>query len=193
MSLSDALRAAALDRARRSGHTLDGVVIEPTGVIDLREMARSASRETDHSVKLPVIAGYLQRIDRAPEPPLADTALWRRLRPVSPDINEEPTAEATPVDLAPLDLDDLLDDLDSMPPFEPLVIDLADVEEPPSVHERNGESPIDATLADDAGRPVAVCVHCGSFGQRDLFDRFSQTEYYSCDDCGHMWQQIAKD
>ena len=56
MSLSDALRAAALDRARRNGHTLDGVVIEPTGVIDLREMARSASRETDHSVKLPVIA-----------------------------------------------------------------------------------------------------------------------------------------
>lgn len=188
MSLSNALRAAALDRARRNGQTLDGVVIEPTGVIDLREMARSAGRETDHSVKLPVIAGYLQRTDREPEPALADTALWRRLRPVSPD------AETAPADnLSPLDLDDLFEDVDSMAPSEPLVVDLSEVDEPTAVREDEMVSPVDATLADDAGRPVAVCNMCGSFGQRDLFDRFSLTEYYSCDDCGHMWQQIAED
>ena len=36
---------------------------------------------------------------------------------------------------------------------------------------------------------TAVCDRCTSIGQRDLFDRFSRTEYFSCDDCGHMWQR----
>ena len=65
-----------------------------------------------------------------------------------------------------------------------------DVTEPAAIDHM---PPVDATLADDVGRPVAVCGHCGSFGQRDLLDRFSRTEYYSCDDCGHMWQQPADD
>ena len=38
-------------------------------------------------------------------------------------------------------------------------------------------------------RPVATCPQCGGNGSCDLFDRFSQTEFYSCDSCMHMWQQ----
>ncbi len=196
MSLSDALRAAALERARQSGHTVDGVVIEPTGVIDLREMARNAGRETDRSVKLPVIAGYLNRADREPETPLTETALWRRLRPAgstAPATDADPveldlTDESDPtLDLRFDDLEALFDEANRTSTFEPIVID---VTEPESIDD---VPPVDATLADDVGRPVAVCGHCGSFGQRDLLDRFSRTEYYSCDDCGHMWQQPADD
>ncbi|MEM9464532.1 MAG: hypothetical protein AAGA90_04135 [Actinomycetota bacterium] len=196
MSLSDALRAAALERARRSGHTIDGVVIEPTGVIDLREMARNAGRESDRSVKLPVISGHRPRPDRDPEPALTETSLWRRLRP-APDgpatDADDPAALEFTRDEPGIDLDDLDALFGDADGFEPIVIDITEIEEPPSVHERNGLAPIDATLADEAGRPVAVCGHCGSFGQRDLLDRFSGTEYYSCDDCGHMWQQLAED
>lgn len=196
MSLSDALRAAALERARQSGHTLDGVVIEPTGVIDLREMARNAGRETDHSVKLPVIAGYLHRADREPETPLTETALWRRLRPAgsSAPVTESDPAELDLTDEIDPTLDLCFDDLEALFDeanhpwlFEPIVIDDT---EPAAIDD---VSPVDATLADDVGRPVAVCGHCGSFGQRDLLDRISHTEYYSCDDCGHMWQQPADD
>ena len=196
MSLSDALRAAALERARQSGHTVDGVVIEPTGVIDLREMARNAGRETDRSVKLPVIAGYLNRADREPETPLTETALWRRLRPAgstAPATDADPveldlTDESDPtLDLRFDDLEALFDEANRSSTFEPIVID---VTEPAAIDHM---PPVDATLADDVGRPVAVCGHCGSFGQRDLLDRFSRTEYYSCDDCGHMWQQPADD
>lgn len=38
-------------------------------------------------------------------------------------------------------------------------------------------------------RPTAGCPQCGGTGRRDLFDRFSQTEFYSCDSCTHMWQR----
>ncbi len=38
-------------------------------------------------------------------------------------------------------------------------------------------------------RPIANCPKCMGLGHRDLFDRFSQVEFYSCDNCMHMWQQ----
>lgn len=213
MSLSDALRAAALERARRSGENIDGIVLEPSGVIDLREMARAAGRETDRRIKLPMLTGRAID-DRAPDESLTETALWRRLRPVTPQpdgtpidldlTTPEPTGPAAEPELAELDptlFDDLAlteDDVagfENLTPtgddpvlFEPVEIDLTDRPEHPSVFERN-----DATLADETGRPMAVCDHCGSFGQSDLYDRFSRTEYYSCDDCGHMWQQSITD
>ncbi len=43
-------------------------------------------------------------------------------------------------------------------------------------------------LRDDE-RPTADCPKCMGLGHRDLFDRFSQVEFYSCDNCMHMWQQ----
>ena len=41
---------------------------------------------------------------------------------------------------------------------------------------------------DDEGRPTKPCPQCGATGRRDLFDRFSQVEFYSCDECMNMWQ-----
>ena len=149
--------------------------------------------------KLPIISAYANDDDFVP---LTETALWRRLRPAGGrDAGTEPakpvldlTSDDEPViEVATDDFDQLVADLDEMPAFEPIVIDLNEIEEPPAVRETNGVPPIDATLADDVGRPVAVCQHCGGFGQRDLFDRFSRTEYFSCDDCGHMWQRTLED
>ena len=35
----------------------------------------------------------------------------------------------------------------------------------------------------------APCLRCGVFVERHMLDVFTGTEYYSCGDCGHMWQQ----
>jgi hypothetical protein len=184
MSLSDALRAAALERARRNGHTIDGVVIEPTGVIDLREMARSAGRETDRSVRLPFITGHRLRAEREPERPLTETALWRRLRPAADPAQDEATLDLT-ADQPIVDL--TLEDLDSL--FEAMVSTADDEVD----DERTDDEVVsrDATLTDERGQPVSVCDECGSFGQLDLLDRTSGAEFYSCTDCGHMWQQSS--
>ena len=124
-------------------------------------------------------------------------ALWRRLRPVEPDDANEPddgvTLDLTDggwpiVDVTHLDdptpFDELLDVPAAPPaPFEPVVVDLNDVPERPEVFERND--------APDPEAPTATCGRCGSRGERDLMDVFTRTEYYSCADCGHMWQQQA--
>lgn len=63
-----------------------------------------------------------------------------------------------------------------------------------------GDATIDLTRPDtasvrlpspdpSASSPTADCPQCGGTGQCDLFDRFSQTEYYSCNDCMHMWRR----
>ena len=180
MSLSERLRAAALERAEASGQHVDGIVLEPTGVIDLREMVRDADREVDNRVELPRLP---EPVDESTwERPLAEQSLWRRLRPVRPDdttpepvidLREaEPTIElASPAEPFEAVLRDLDFDVDLTAPIEP----------PSSTDERTD------AMVDDV--VTATCDRCGSTGQRDLFDRFSRTEYFSCDDCGHMWQQ----
>lgn len=180
MSLSERLRAAALERAESSGQHVDGIVLEPTGVIDLREMVRDADREVDHSVELPKLP---EPVDESTwERPLADQSLWRRLRPVRPEETapepaidlrgDEPTIDLT-APAAPIEavLHELDFDVDfTAPAASPAPAD--DVRD----------------LTDDV-IVTAVCDRCTSIGQRDLFDRFSRTEYFSCDDCGHMWQR----
>ena len=222
MSLSDALRAAALERAKESGQNVDGVVIEPSGVIDLREMARSASRETDRSVKLPTLAERVRADREAGEHDrsLTETSLWRRLRPNDPEPTDEPAepvvdltdgAGEPAVDLAlpARDLDeatpfeDLLPTDDSASTFEPIVIDLTAKQEPPEIFQRHdggrhygplpGANDEPSVTSSQENRPSAMCDRCGSFGYRDLYEAFSRTEYYSCSDCGHMWQQRAGD
>ena len=44
-------------------------------------------------------------------------------------------------------------------------------------------------LDDNEDRPEAECPECLGVGHQDLYDRFSQMEFYSCDSCNHMWQQ----
>ena len=41
----------------------------------------------------------------------------------------------------------------------------------------------------ELGRPTAACPQCAGLAHRDLLDRISQVEFYSCDVCAHMWQQ----
>lgn len=180
MSLSERLRAAALERAEASGQHVDGIVLEPTGVIDLREMVRDADREVDHSVELPKLP---EPVDvESLERPLAEQSLWRRLRP------------ARPVEVTPEPVIDLRDDepvLDLTAPAEPIeavLLDL-DFDVDVSAPTDDPEPAADVSTSLDDVAVTAVCERCGSMGQRDLFDRFSRTEYYSCDDCGHMWQQ----
>lgn len=138
MTLSSALRAAALDRAQRSGETVDGIVLEPSGVIDLRELARAASHERDQRVTLP----------------------WLNLGPATTE---------------PLVL-------------EPVVIDVA---KPAKTDHHNDDAVVSTT--NELGRAAMLCDRCGSFGRRDLIDQRSQTEYYSCATCHHLWPQAAND
>lgn len=180
MSLSERLRAAALERAEASGQHVDGIVLEPTGVIDLREMVRDADREVDHRVELPKLPEPVdvQTLER----PLAEQPLWRRLRPA-----RQPEVAAAPV----IDLRDDEPVIDLTAPAEPIeavLLDLDfDVDLSAPAEEPAPTAGITTSLDDVA--VTAVCDRCGSLGQRDLVDRFSRTEYYSCDDCGHMWQQ----
>ncbi|MEO0492303.1 MAG: hypothetical protein AAF081_02690 [Actinomycetota bacterium] len=147
MSLSDRLRAAALERARAAGQRVDDVVLEPTGVIDLRKMAREAERAVDRTVRLPRLDGSSAPTDGR------DTSVLRRLRPL-PGTVPEPTIDLR--DQSTIDLTE-----------SPLV---------------DAGSEMDEVI-------TAPCGRCGGTAQRDLFERFSRTEYYSCTDCGHMWQQ----
>lgn len=181
MSLSERLRAAALQRAEAAGQTVDGVVLEPNGVIDLREMARDAARDVDNRVDLPRLS------EPAPtDRQLGDTSLWRRLRPLpgttpeaTIDLRDEPTLDLTqPVADDPTPIADL------PPLWEPTIVDPEPVA---------GDGPPEAVVIDLDETVTAPCDRCGSTGERDLFDRFSRTEYYSCNDCGHMWQQRLQD
>ncbi|MEM9518106.1 MAG: hypothetical protein AAGA37_02195 [Actinomycetota bacterium] len=158
MSLSDALRVAALERAQRSGQEIDGVVLEPDGVIDLRAMARDAGRDIDHhTIKLPILDGCAELDVRRPRVTIGET-LTRRAR-------RGPTANIT-VDLTTA---------------EP-VVDMTAAGDPmPRRH------PIDLF------GPGEACGHCGSVGHRDLLDRSTGRQYFSCDDCGHMWHRDSQD
>lgn len=165
MSLSERLRLAALERARESGQKIDNYVLEPTGVIDLREMERQAAPTVDNRVALPEI-GDRAEVDNLYGKPLAETRLWKRVRgqmvPVTDDGDED------------VDLDDdtvTIDLTEDVP--------LIDLDEPVT-------TPVDPILE---AQPTAPCQRCGATAKRDLIDIFNSLEYYSCDDCGHMWQQ----
>ncbi len=212
MSLSDALRAAALERAKKSGQTVDGVVLEPSGVIDLNEMEQAHARE--QAAAKPTLSQRVQEATTEPEErTLTQTSLWRRLRPSDGAAPAEPTVDLTTPDEPTVDLtepdpetlesptafEELLPDAATPTAFEPIVIDLTDVDEDPNVFARNSGADTsfrapgtDPRLVPQAqpeeAVPTAPCDHCGSMGHRDLFDVFSQTEYYSCSNCGHMWQ-----
>ena len=103
MSLSDALRAAALERAARDGQNVDGIVIEPNGVIDLRAMVRQRAAEVTPTRTLPSLNPRPSDGVDSETRPLTQTALWRRLRPPS-----EPEVDLTGPDTV-LDLTAMVD------------------------------------------------------------------------------------
>ena len=71
----------------------------------------------------------------------------------------------------------------------PLTSERAAAEVPTPIEDADDDIDLsDIDLRDEA-RPTANCPKCMGLGHRDLFDRFSQVEFYSCDHCMHMWQQ----
>ncbi len=77
-TLSDALRKAALERAHHSGEVVDGVILEPDGVIDLRTLETESLRGVQRSTPmLPTLGLTEAGIDlREEEPPTKSR--WRR-------------------------------------------------------------------------------------------------------------------
>jgi|GEM_PF-6264546 hypothetical protein len=80
--------------------------------------------------------------------------------------------------------------MEMAPPLFDLTItddesDLADKADT-GVYEAGADKP---TIQLDEVAQTAECPKCAALGQRDLFDRFSQVEFFSCNNCMHMWQQ----
>lgn len=174
MSLSERLRLAALERARQSGQKIDNYVLEPSGVIDLREMERQPSPAVDNSVALPEI-GESATVGDLYGRPLAETRLWSRVRGTMVPIADaaEPSAER-------VEAPDAVEHHD-----ETITLDLT--EEVPSIEIDEPAPAGGEPMLEE--QPTAPCQRCGATAKRDLIDIFNSLEYYSCDDCGHMWQQ----
>lgn len=171
MSLSERLRLAALERARRSGQKVDDYVLEPTGVIDLREMERQTPPAVDNTVSLPPL-GSETEVDELYGKPLSETRLWKRVRgTMVPDGHPADGGDETSPRTGP--------------EMEAVTIDLT--EDVPLIEiDTSADDGLDPVLA---AQPTLPCQRCGSTAKRDLIDIFNSVEYYSCDDCGHMWQQ----
>lgn len=178
MSLSERLRLAALERARQSGQKVDDYVLEPTGVIDLREMERQTTAAVVNTVDLPEL-GNRTEVDDLYGKPLAEARLWKRVRgtmvPVADDATTD-TETDTSADAGTSDID-LTADTVTIDLTEDVALVELDQPEGPTA-----DSALDA-------QPTAPCQRCGATASRDLIDIFNSLEYYSCDDCGHMWQQ----
>lgn len=145
MSLTERLREAALERARRAGG-VDGQPIDAEEIVDLREIERQQRAVVDNRlIPLPalqhrpgLVEGQLPFQDPAPEH--SPTPLAGAKETTTNPATDRPMVE------------------DSDPLFE--VTDL----------------------------PTAPCPRCHRTVQRHMLDLFAATEYYSCPDCGHMWQ-----
>ena len=173
MSLTERLRLAALERAQQSGHQVDGYVLEPTGVIDLREMELEPAPTVDNTVKLPPLdteAG----VDGLYGKPLAQTRLWKRVRGTVVPIDDDGVDDG-----AVGSLDSAMADAVTVDVTEDVALIELDT---PATSPTTIDSALDA-------QPTRPCQRCGAVASRDLIDIFNSIEYYSCDDCGHMWQQ----
>jgi hypothetical protein len=209
--LAHKLRNAAIDRTTTDAERVDDFVIDEEGVLDLRVLDRdpTGSSIADPAKALATIRGQLgdaHEIADLYDESEPERPRWRLGRP-----RRETAAEATPR-VAPK-LDPTVTVPKPRPPLSRLsMVPLAD-EPTPAVDQTTEaevvESADTAAIADtsvlpagsiaesidpeidlrDENRPTADCPKCMGLGRRDLFDRFSQVEFYSCDNCLHMWQQ----
>lgn len=201
--LARRLRDAAIDRAETNAERVDDFVIDNDGVLDLRDLDRDplGTSIADPARALAAVRGRLGDAHEVSdlyddeERPRPRWRLGLRARHAYgsevPSAPREPLVEPTPpvsnvlpplsrLTLAPLAGDDAHDDPLAAPADDDAVTPAAIVA---------GGSEID--LRDD-DRPTADCPKCMGLGRRDLFDRFSQVEFYSCDSCSHMWQQDVR-
>lgn len=194
--LARRLRNAAIDRTTTDAERVDDFVLDENGVLDLRELAREdlGTSVADPAKALATIRGRLGDAhevsdlydESEPEPPR-----WRfGLRGRANSGAETPTGDSVPV-IPPAPTK-------SMPPLSRLSMvplagetDAADAPADTGVFEagRPTESVEPEIDVRDEGRPTANCPKCMGLGRRDLFDRFSRVEFYSCDNCMHMWQR----
>ena len=215
--LSNKLRLAALDRTITDSERVDDFVLDADGVIDLRQLEQDpfVGSIADPAASLATLRGRLG--DAAEVSELYDESelskpRWRRgLRArhsvgstVSSAASSAPstTSEArtaAPTIAAPIGR---LSKVTISPQYvaqEPIVVadtgvftGTADkvtdkIEDRPEVEP---DIAADIDLRQES-RPTADCPKCAGLGHRDLYDRFSQAEFYSCDHCNHMWQQDA--
>lgn len=194
------LRDAALQRTDAASERVDDFVLDEDGVIDLRaldvERQRGAISVADPAPILATMRGKFG--DAAEVSDLYDTAeepspRWRLgLRARHAYGDQVPSAEPPPSvehDETPAPV---------LPPAKPLsrisVVPLSsempEIDEEPVATAAPAIDAIEPEI-DPRGneRPTAECPQCAGLGRRDLFDRFSQVEFYSCDHCLHMWQQ----
>lgn len=194
-SLSERLREAALERARLEGQVVDSYVLDSEGVIDLRELEQepAGTSVTQPAAALAETRGMIGEAAEVGD--LYDETFgarrWpfarREAAPAPPPVRTSPP-EVSRRSAALTNLSTLPLAHDSQPEVEPQPA-------APAVEIRADEVTIDLTSTDDTesrtdddGRPIRACPSCGATGRRDLFDRFSQIEFYSCDDCHNMWQ-----
>lgn len=135
------------------------------------ERARREGHQVDDYVLEPDGVIDLRAIRNEPDPPRPSglSAALANVR-ARDDQTGAPAGRPDPADLI---------DLTGPTPQEPIA---------PADPEPDSGTGLQAAVAPTA-RPVATCPQCGGSGSCDLFDRFSQTEFYSCDSCMHMWQQ----
>lgn len=194
------LRDAAIERTRAKSQRVDDIVLDEDGVVDLRalEVERSAGGGSVAD-PAPILATMRGKFGGAAE--VADlydlsgdpAPRWRlglRARheygdQLETSLPTRPVAEVAPPTPAR-----------GPAPLPPL----SRIEGMPRSSELSAPAPAPAPkpIADatepeldlrEEDRPIADCPKCGGRGRRDLFDRFSQIEFYSCDHCHHMWQQ----
>lgn len=207
------LREAALERADEADR-VDEVVLDEDGVIDLRAHAAERARENmSVADPAPILSTMRGKFGDAAEiSDLYDTSepdspRWRlglRARHAFgdqvPGAQPSATPPSSPAPAAPADTPRA----DTPPPRKPLsrisALPLShEVDDPTPVGAEPNDAPttqpsmadaIDPEVdGDGEARPTADCPQCAGLGRRDLFDRFSQVEFYSCDHCHHMWQQ----
>jgi hypothetical protein len=204
-SLAHRLRNAAIERTTTDAERVDDFVIDKDGVLDLRELERDAlgSSVADPARVLATIRGQLgdaHEVSNLYDESEPETSRWPFGRRSRTTTDTDLAAVAPPVrvvrpDPAPparrplsrLSMVPLTTETTTTTRSEPedTVIPGTGVFEASSIAESSAPE-IDLR---DEGRPTANCPKCMGLGHRDLFDRFSQVEFYSCDNCMHMWQQ----
>jgi hypothetical protein len=211
--LGHRLRNAAIDRAATEAERIDDYVLDEDGVLDLREFERDpiGASVADPAKALAGIRGRLGNAHEGSEPydeseaPRSRWRLGQRTRHSPGEVIPRETTELPRESQVPASRESQVPPPREMPPLSRLsmVPPAQDAQPTPAVASDDAEVPGNevaptGSIAEsiepetdlrDEGRPTAGCPKCMGLGHRDLFDRFSQVEFYSCDSCMHMWQQ----
>jgi len=196
------LQTAAIERTRGESERVDDVMLDADGVIDLRaldvERERGGASVADPAPILSSMRGQFgdagnvgDLYDETDEP----APKWRLgLRARHAYGGQVPSAE--PPEPAAEPLSPIAGPLRPLSRISvvPLSSEMDEAEDTGVYSSGSLADAIDPEIdLRDEGRPLSDCPKCAGIGCRDLFDRFSRIEFYSCDNCLHMWQQDLSD